>query len=264
MADRKITPLGGLLRHYRSARKLSQLELALEAGVSARHLSFVETGRAQPSREMVLLLAQVLDVPLRERNNFLRAAGYADLYRETDLDAPELASVRRALQFLLDRHEPYGAFVLDRSMAVKLANQAASKVLGRFVVKLPPPPVNVMRLLFDPEGVRPFVDNWDEIARVQIQRLHREAMVAEEDAPVRALLTELLAMPGVPRAWQQPDLGADAPPLIPLVLRRDGVRLSLFSTIACIGTPLDVTLHELRIETFFPADAETEAAMQTL
>ncbi len=255
---------GSLMKHWRSTRKMSQLELALEAGVSARHLSFIETGRARPSREMVLLLAEVLDVPLRERNTLLRGAGFADVYRETNLDAPEMASVRQALRFLLDRHEPYGAFVLDREFNILLSNRASMQVMSRFLDAPPAPPVNLMKLLFDPAGARRYVENWEQVAHVQVQRLHREALASEPGSPVRALLKSLLDAPDVPRAFRVPDLTSEPSPLVPLTLRRGDLRLSLFSTIACIGTPLDVTLHELRIETFFPADRATDDALRAL
>jgi transcriptional regulator with XRE-family HTH domain len=258
------TAFGSLMKHWRASRKMSQLDLAMEAEVSARHLSFIETGRSQPSREMVLQLAEVLEVPLRERNTLLRAAGYADLYRETNLNAPEMASVRQALAFLLDRHEPYGAFVLDREFNVLLSNRAAMNVMSRFLDAPPVPPVNLMKLLFDPSGARRYVENWEQVAQVQVQRLHREALASEPGSPVRALLSSLLASPEVPRSFRQPDLASEPSPLVPLTLRRGDLRLSLFSTIACIGTPLDVTLHELRIETFFPADRATDDALRAL
>jgi transcriptional regulator with XRE-family HTH domain len=254
---------GALLRQWRSRQKLSQLELALRADVSARHLSFVETGRAQPSREMVLLLAEVLDVPLRERNRLLRAAGFADQYRETALDDPELAAARRALEFVLDRHEPFPAAVVGPAWDVRMANRAAMRLILHFAPQGGQRP-NLMRLLFDSRGARPFVVNWEEVASGMIQRVHREALAGGPGCPSEALLRELLDQPDVPADWRQPDLLRDAAPFFQLVLEKDGLRLALFTTIATFGTPHDVTLQELRLETFFAADEATDAALRRL
>ena len=182
---------GELLRTWRQARKMSQLDVAVAAGVSSRHLSFLETGRlSQPSREMVIVLADVLDVPLRERNALLDAAGFAHRYRETGLDAPEMAPVRRSLEFLLARHEPYPAIVCNRRWDVMLNNAAALRMIALFVApdaRALAPPVNVMRLLFAADGLRAHVVNWRELASVMVQRLHREAL-AHGDDDARALL----------------------------------------------------------------------------
>jgi transcriptional regulator with XRE-family HTH domain len=254
---------GALLRQWRNRQKLSQLELALRADVSARHLSFVETGRAQPSREMVLLLAEVLDVPLRERNRLLRAAGFADQYRETALDDPELAAARRALEFVLERHEPFPAAVVGPSWEVRMANRAALRLIAHFAPEATPRP-NLMRLLFDPRGTRPFVVNWEEVASGMIQRVHREALAGGPGCPSEGLLRELLDQPEVPADWRRPDLLRANAPFFQLVLERDGLRLSLFTTIATFGTPHDVTLQELRLETFFAADEATDQALRRL
>ena len=254
---------GALLRQWRSRHKLSQLELALRADVSARHLSFVETGRAQPSRDMVLLLAESLDVPLRERNRLLRAAGFADHYRETTLDDPELAAARRALQFILERHEPFPAAVVGPSWEVRMANRAAMRLITYFAPEAAAPP-NLLRLLFDPRGARPYLVNWEEVASGMIQRLHREALAGGPGSPSEALLREVLDHPGVPSDWRKPDLLRPQAPFFRLVLERGDLRLALFTTIATFGTPHDVTLQELRLETFFACDEETEAALRQL
>ena len=252
--------VGPLLRHWRAARRVSQLDLALDADVSSRHLSFVETGRAQPSREMVLRLAEALEVPLRERNALLLAAGYAPLYRETDLGAPEMVDARLAVEFILAKQEPYPAIVVDRHWNLLLANPATHRFLALFLPGPPAGPLNVMRLIFDPQGVRPFVENWEEVARHLVERLHREA-AGPPDETTRALLEELLAYPGVPSDWRTPQLDRVPAPLLSIVYRKGDLRLSVFSTITTFGTPQDVTLQELRIECFFPADEATRALL---
>ena len=252
--------MGTLLKQWRERRRMSQLGLALEAEISTRHLSFLETGRAQPSRDMVLLLSQVLEVPLRGRNELLTAAGYAPIYRETALDAPEMAQVRRALQFMLRQQEPYPAMVLDRYWNVLMTNGAMDRVLG---VLLGPEaaevggPPNAMRLTFHPRGLRPAIVNWQPTAAALIQWLHRD-LLRTGDAETRRLLDELLSYPDVPRQWRTLDLDASTAPFLAIEFRRGNARLSFFTILASLGTPYDITLHELRIECFFPADEATE------
>lgn len=258
---------GGLLRQWRAQRGLSQLDLSVEAGVSSRHLSFVETGRAQPSREMVLLLARTLDVPLRDRNDLLVAAGYAPVYRRTDLEAPPMAHVRRALDFILRQQEPYPALVLDRHWNVLRVNEGSARVQAHFldaaaVAGLGPP--NAMRLMFHPHAFRPFIVNWEATAASLIQWLHRDAVGGFGDAETRALLDELLAYPDVPRQWRRLDLDASTTPVLPIEFSRGDVTLRYFTTLTTLGTPHDITLQELRIESFFPADEATEAATRRL
>jgi transcriptional regulator with XRE-family HTH domain len=253
--------IGGLLRHWRAARRVSQLDLALDADVSSRHLSFVETGRAQPSREMVLRLAEALEVPLRERNALLLAAGFAPVYRETGLDAPEMAEARRAVEFILAQQEPYPAIVVDRHWNVLLANAAAGRFLSLFPLADVPPPPNAMRLLFHPRGLRPYILNWEEVAGGLIQRVHREAAGGPPDAGTKALLAELLGYPGVPPRWRTPELDKPPAPLVTIVYGWGDRRLRFFSTVTTFGTPQDVTLQELRIECFFPGDDATRDAL---
>jgi transcriptional regulator with XRE-family HTH domain len=258
--QRAVSPVGELLRHWRRARGLSQLGLALEAGTTPRHLSFVESGRSQPSRAMVLRLARVLDVPLRERNRLLLAAGYAPLYRETGLAGDESAQVRAALARMLRRHEPYPAVVMDRHWNVLDANGAASGFFGWLLGDRPPgTPANVIRLMFDPAGLRPFVSNWDAAADALIQRVHREAIGGVPDPETLALLDEVLSLPGVPPAWRVPDLHAVPVPVVPVEFEKAGLALSYFSTVTTLGTPQDAMLQEIRIESFFPADEATAA-----
>ncbi len=245
---------------------MSQLRLAVEAEISSRHLSFLETGRAQPSRDMVLLLSRVLEVPLRGRNELLTAAGYAPIYRETALDAPEMAQVRRALGFMLRQQEPYPAMVLDRHWNILLTNETMGRVMGLFIdpaaaAALGAP--NAMRLSYHPQGLRPFIANWEATAAAFIQWLHRD-LLRTGDAETRRLLDELLSYPDVPRQWQTLDLDASTAPFLAIELRKGDVRFSFFTILASLGTPYDITLHEIRIECFFAADEATEGALRRL
>lgn len=253
--------IGPLLQYWRKSRRLSQLDLAVEADVSARHVSFLETGRAKPSREMVLLLADALQVPLRERNALLGAAGFAPLYRESSLDDPLLAPVRSALDAILTHQEPYPAVVMNPRWDIVTVNDAARTFFARVLAgRTPPDAGNVLRLFFHPEGVRPAVTNWESVARSLLDRLQREAVGGVLDDAGRALLAEILSYPGVPKEWRTPELGTPLLPVLPVSFRLDGEDLRYFSAITVLGTPQDVTLQELRIECFFPADAATAAA----
>lgn len=256
--------MGTLLKQWRERRRMSQLGLAVEAEISTRHLSFLETGRAQPSREMVLLLSRSLDIPLRGRNELLTAAGYAPVYRETALAAPEMAQVRRALEFMLRQQNPYPALVLDRYWNVLMTNTAMDRVLGVLLgpeaTGVPGPP-NAMRLMFHPKGLRPAVVNWQPTAAALIQWLHRD-LLRTGDADTRRLLDELLAYPDVPSRWRTLDLDAPTAPFLAIEMRRCSARFGFFTILASLGTPYDITLHELRIECFFAADDATEEALR--
>jgi transcriptional regulator with XRE-family HTH domain len=247
--------VGRLLREWRGRRRMSQLDLATEAGISSRHVSFVETGRSRPSRDMVLLLARVLDVPLRDRNDLLAAAGYAPIYRETRLDAPEMTQVLRALDFILRQHEPYPAIVLDRQWNVLRANEGTARLVEAFVdptAELGAP--NAMRLMFHPKGFRPHIVNWEATAAALIQWLHRDVLTGAGGAEARRLLDELLSYPAVPGRWRTLDLDASTGPFLAIDFRRGDLELRYFSTLTGLGTPHDITLQEIRIESFFPAD----------
>lgn len=271
------TPLGHLLREWRATRGLSQLDLALRAGFSARHVSFIETGRTQPSRQALLVLAETLDVPLRERNKLLEAGGYAHIYKQTPLAAEAMRHVRGVLEFILQRHEPYGAMVLDTYSNLLMANRPAATLMAGLVDPslmapaqpgAPAAPPNVLRLVFHPLGSQRFIVNRHEVLPQLLARAEREMGELSGDESAAALLAELrgyvaLACAGVdtrpnPRALNAADL------LLPIHFRINGIDLRLFSTIMTLGTPQDVTLQELRIETFFPADAESEAALKQL
>jgi transcriptional regulator with XRE-family HTH domain len=257
--------VGSLIAYWRGARRMSQLALATEAEVSPRHVSFIESGRANPSREMVLLLARVLDVPLRERNTLLQAAGYAAVFRESGLAAPQLATVKRALDAILAQHRPFPGVILDRAWNVVGTNDAADRFFALLLAgsSLTGPP-NVLRLMFHPDGLRPHIANWEAVAETLIQRVHREAVGNALPDEVRHLLAEVLAYPGVPRRWSRPDLACEVLPIIPICFERDGRRFSYFSTVTTLGTPIDVTAQEVRIECFFPLDDDTRRAAETL
>jgi transcriptional regulator with XRE-family HTH domain len=256
--------VGALLKHWRGVRSMSQLELASRAGVSSRHVSFVESGRSRASREMIHLLAEALDVPLRERNALLSAAGFTAAYTENALDAEDMATVRRALVSLLDRLEPFPGVVLDRHWNVQLANKGALGLLG---VLLTPEelmqlqPLNAAMLVFQP-FVRPKVKNWNAVAGDFVQRLHREALSG--DAGSKELLDRILALPDVPKTFSKPDLDRVSLPVLPLELVHGDRVLRFFTTITTLGTPLDVTLQELRIETYVPMDEGTEEILRSL
>lgn len=260
--EAKGSACGALLKHWRGVRSMSQLDLAIRAGVSAKHLSFVESGRARASRDMLHLLADALDIPLRERNALLSAGGFAQAYRESPLDAADLEPIRRMLGLMLERLEPYPCTVIDRHWNVVMSNEGAVRLLASL---LPPEeiaalsPLNAARLLFRP-AMRASVVNWDAAAGAFIQRLHREALTGDEAS--RALVDELLSAPAVPRGFRVVDLDRPALPVLPLELARGDERLRLFTTITTLGTPLDVTVQELRIETYFPADDATDRALR--
>jgi transcriptional regulator with XRE-family HTH domain len=243
------------------------MDLAFRARISPRHMSFIETGRAAPGRSVVLQIADALEMPLRDRNALLEAAGYARLFSETHLDDADLGPVRRVLEFLLERHEPYSAIVLDRRWNVIMANAAHHALLPRLVPRasLEDPSLagNLLRLLFDPKGLRPRVANWEEVAGTLIERLHRQSL-GRPDRETEGLLDELLEYPDVPEAWRSPDLTRPMELLLPVHLETDDLELRLISTITVFGTPQDVTLEEIRLETFFPADADTERALRQL
>lgn len=254
--------LGALLREWRRRRHLSQLALALEADVSQRHLSFVESGRAQPSREMVLRLAEHLQMPLRERNRLLLAAGYAPMYAERSLDDPALAAARDAVQRVLAGHEPYPALAVDRHWNLVAANDAVAPMLAGAAPELLAPPVNVLRLSLHPDGLAPRIVNLAQWRAHLLERLHQQVL-ASTDPALGALHAELAALPA-PRqpAGHPPSIADDgAGVFVPLQLATDAGVLTFLSTTTVFGTPVDVTLAELALECFFPADAATARAL---
>jgi transcriptional regulator with XRE-family HTH domain len=248
-------PVGELLRSWRRRRSLSQLELALDADVSSRHVSFLETGRARPSREMVLHLAEHLEVPLRDRNALLLAAGYAPVYGEHSLDTAEMEPVRAALDRFLRAHEPYPAIVLGRRYDLLASNDATQSLIGHVAPALLEPPVNALRLTLHPEGIAPRILNLPEWSAHLLARLRRQAQVSG-DGELWELHEELAGYPGV--VVQAPHEGiAAADIVLPLRLRDGEHELAFFSTISTFGTAVDVTLAELSVEAFYPANART-------
>jgi transcriptional regulator with XRE-family HTH domain len=260
--------IGRLLRQWRERRRLSQLALAVDAEISSRHLSFIETGRARPSRDMVLLLSRVLEVPPRGRNDLLTAAGYAPVYRERSLEAPEMAQVRRALDFILRQQEPYPGLVIDGHWNILMSNGGAQRLLSRFLdaeaMAAVGGPPNAMRLFYHPRGMRPYIVNWEATAAGLVQWLHRDLARGIGDAETSRLLEELLSYPDVPQKWRTLDLDAVPAPFLAVELRKDDTRVQFFSTLTTLGVPYDITLHELRVECFFPADRDSETWLRAL
>lgn len=251
-------PFGDQLKSWRASRGQSQMALALAAGVSTRHVSYLETGKSRPSRDMVVQLTQAMELPLRARNQLLAAAGFAALYAETPMDAPALAAVREALDFMLRAMEPHPTFIVDRRYDVVDANATGRWLLAAFTTEpqCMPQPLNMAQLITQPAGMQPFVQNAPEVQRKVLGRLRRDlggvqVRTGRDDA-LLAEIEPLLTALGMPPAHPGP-----LPLIAGLRLRRDGMSLNFFTTIATIGTPQDVTLQELRIETLFPADAAT-------
>ncbi|AIP37603.1 helix-turn-helix family protein [Paraburkholderia xenovorans LB400] len=254
--------VGDLLREWRQRRRMSQLLLAAEADISTRHLSFVESGRAVPSREMVMHLAERLDVPLRARNALLVAAGYAPLFRERQLSDPQLAAAREAVELVLKGHEPYPALAIDRHWTIIAANGALAPLLDGASPELLKPPVNALRLSLHPEGIAASIVNWHAWREHILARLQRQIDVSGDDT-LSALHEELAAYPAPPGAdAAEHDTATAAQIAVPLRLRTPIGVLSFLSTTTVFGTPVDVTLSELAIEAFFPADQQTTAALR--
>jgi transcriptional regulator with XRE-family HTH domain len=253
------SPVGELLRQWRERRRISQLDLSIEADVSTRHLSFVETGRSQPSRDMVLRLADSLDVPLRERNHLLLAAGYAPVYGEAPLSAPQMAAVRQAIRLVLEAHEPFPAVVVDRAWNLVDASAAVELLIAGADPRLLEPPVNVLRLALHPDGTAPRIVNLGEWRAHLLARLRREIAVSADERLIE-LLDELREYPGDKPGIAVPGSG-DV--VVPLRIQTELGELRLLSTVATFGTPLDVTVAELSIESFFPANPETAEALRS-
>jgi len=261
------SPFGRLLREWRGRRGFSQLDLALSARTTQRHLSFVESGRASPSRDMVLRLGATMALPLRQQNALLLAAGYAPAWQERDLSTPDLAAVNSALDYMLAHHEPYPGFVVDRCWNLLRANRGALN-LTEFLTgpargDAPLEKVNLAVALVSPDGLRPFIVNWQEAALYFVRGVRADADA--DGAPAMAsLLNRLLGVPGVPALSEMLLPEEDQAPLLPIHFRRDDTSLRLFTTIATLGTPRDVTVEEIRIEFFFPMDEPTAQAFRRL
>jgi len=269
--------LGNLLRHWRNVRGRNQLDLSIETGVSQRHISFIESGRSVPSRQTLLEIAQVLDVPLRERNTLLLNAGYAPVFSELAWNSAQMQSITRALERILRQHEPFPALVMDRYWNVLMTNESAPRFFNCFVdMSQRKGPRNMLHLMFDPDGMRPFVERWDEVAGSLLHRVRTEATGRVIDEKTKELVASLLAYPGgkansaeqIERRSRQSNFGQTFKPnsatgepilpIIPLSFRKDETVLNYFSMVTTVGTPQTVAAQELRIESMFPADEETE------
>ena len=249
-----VPQLGELLRYWRQQRGKSQLELSMDTGISQRHLSFVESGRSNPSRDFLSVVSDALNIPLRERNVLLLASGFAPQFREQSIDAEQMAIVTRAIDRMLEQHEPHPALVLDRHWNVIRTNKAAPRFFSSFVdLESRPKPRNLLDLMFDPAGMRPFVEEWEKVAAGLLQRIRREAVGQTLDAKVQALLKRLRMYPGV--AELKPSATPQSP-VLPMVFRKGNQRISYFSLITTVGTPQCITAQELRVECMFPTDVE--------
>jgi transcriptional regulator with XRE-family HTH domain len=249
-----VPQLGELLRYWRHERGKSQLDLSLDTGISQRHLSFVESGRSAPSRDFLSVVSEALNIPLRERNALLLASGFAPRFSEQSIDAGQMAVVTRAIDRVLHQHEPHPALVLDRYWNIIRTNEAAPRFFGSFVdLEKRPKPRNLLDLMFDPAGLRPFVEEWEKVAAGLLQRVRREAVGQVVDAKLQELLKRLREYPGV-EALKSPL--APQSPVLPIVFRRENQRFSYFSLITTVGTPQCITAQELRVECMFPTGVE--------
>jgi transcriptional regulator with XRE-family HTH domain len=251
-----------LLRHWRSRRGMSQLDLAIAAEVSARHVSFLETGRAQPSREMVLRLAFALGIPLRDQNALLRAAGHAPAFPDAPADAGLPPAIEHALTRMLARHEPFPMCVMNRQYDVLRMNQGATHLLGHVIADPAAlvAPVNAARAIFDPRLMRPFIVDWERTAHLFLARLQREVLEVGHDDELGALLRSLFEYPDVPASWRAPDFALPSEPCFTVRVRAGGEQLAFLVAVTAFSAPQQVTLDELRIESYFPLDQETEHA----
>ncbi|SFH70869.1 Helix-turn-helix [Collimonas sp. OK307] len=262
--NRYFNDFAAALRYWRDKRGYSQLRLSTESLISQRHISFLESGRSQPSRELILKLGTVLDIPLRQRNVMLLAAGFAPAYQERKLTDPELSAVKQALDFMLAQQAPYPALVVDRLWNLVMSNGPAAMMI-RWLLDMPenqPIPregINVLKLMLDPQAIRKYLVNWQDVSADLLHWIQREAMSDGPGSEANSLLEQLIALPGIRAATQAPNLDTRVLPFLAMTIRKDDVELNLFTSIATMGTPHDVTVHELRIESFFPADAVTAA-----
>ena len=252
-----------LLRYWRGARGLSQLDLAGASGVSAKHVSFLETGRAKPSQDMVLRLASTLDLPLRDQNALLVAAGFAAAFRETAEGAFDPV-VQRAIERMMKHQEPYPLLVFDRHYDLVVANAATQRLLGLLLGDRAGIERNTLKLVFDPNLLRPFVVEWERVARVLLGRIQREMLHRRRDAGLSALISTLCAYPGVPEDWRLPDLTEPSNATLDVQFDYGGQRLGFLTTLTVFQAPQNVALDELRIESYFPLDDETDRLCQTL
>src|SRR5579859_2004328 len=247
-----VPQLGELLRFWRQERGKSQLGLSMDTGISQRHLSFVESGRSAPSRDFLSVVSDALNIPLRERNDLLLASGFAPQYNEQSIDAEQVTIITRAIDRMLEQHEPHPALVLDRHWFIVRTNSAAPRFFGSFIdLEKWPKPRNVLNLMFDPAGLRPFVEEWEKVAAGLLQRVRREAVGQVLDLKLQELMKRLRQYPGV-SGLKPPAIPQS--PVLPIVFRRGNERFSYFSLITTVGTPQCITAQELRVECMYPAD----------
>lgn len=250
--------LGALLKQWRGVRGRSQLDMSVDTGISQRQISFIESGRSVPNRSTLMGIAQALEIPLRERNTLLLAAGYAPMYSEAAWNSDEMKSVTRAVKRMIVQHEPYPAIVMDRYWNVLQTNDAAPRFFNCFVdMSARTGPRNLLHMMFDPNGMRPFIADWNTLAKTLIARVQREAVGHVVDPKTTELMTTLLAYPDVQSEWRAPERSR-ALPMIPISFVRDGVMMNYFSLITTVGTPETIAAQELRVECLYPADDETE------
>lgn len=250
--------LGDLLKQWRDIRGRSQLDVSVDTGISQRQISFIESGRSVPNRSTLMGIAQSLEVPLRERNALLLAAGYAPLYSQASWNSDEMKSIRKALDRMIAKHEPYPAIVMDRYWNVLRTNDAAPRFFNCFIdMSSRPSPRNMLHLMFDPKGMRPFIADWEALARTLIQRVHREAVGHMVDQKTKDLVTDLLAYPDVRPDWRAPERLSGLP-MVPMRFVKDGATMNYFSLVTTVGTPQNIAAQELRVECMYPADDETE------
>jgi transcriptional regulator with XRE-family HTH domain len=254
-----------LLKYWRRRRGMSQLDLALAADVSARHVSFLESGRARPSEDMVLRLVHALEVPLRCQNDVLRAASFSPRFSEAEFGAIDPA-IDAAVTRMMRQQEPYPLTVMSAAYDIVRSNGAARSVFTRFTSDPSRlrQAVNLFDQVFDPHLGRPFIKNWEQVGRRMVARLHREALRDSGDSRLWRLLDRVLEYPGIPKSWRQPDFDSISEPVCPLVLERGSLTLSFLTTVTAFSAPQQVTLEELRIESYFPLDDRTRLACAEL
>jgi len=265
------SPFSMMMIKWRKFKKLSQLDLSLESGVSQRHISFMESGRSKPSREMVLALADVLDIPLRDRNQLLSVAGFAPIFKERHLDSDEMHAVHHALEMSLAHHEPYPAIVADRNWNLVMANEAAQRFIGLIgdpeeVWQRVDPSgnKNVYRLTFHPLGMQPLIDNWNEMSKLLLLRLQREVTADPNNDFLSDLLEDMTEISGLEVLRGMTEMSIPLAPILPMEMTTAGITLKVFSMISSFGTALDVTAEELKVETFFPVDDFTKLFFKRL
>ncbi len=264
MSNKTSDPFGQQLRFWRKSKGFSQLDLAMNADVSSKHISFLETGRNQPSREMVLLLSSTLELPLRNRNDLLLSAGFSENYSRTPIHKKEMESIRKILEMMLSKHDPYPAIVLDWDWNVLMGNCGYNKMMES-VKSLQADfstSSNIVELIFDPKGLKPFINNWEEVASTAIQRLHREQM--ENKNRHEDLLKRLLSYPDTPSHWRNLNFKESTEPMIYVEFKIEDISLKLLTTLSSFGTHIDVTAEEIVIEQYFPADETTKQFFESL